>query len=393
MLASVRDANASGAARRRQRRLRQWLRDERLSVAMALAECQHHSAPRGQKKARAGGGAREDVHGEAPDEAPPPEEPGTQYYGLDDNDSVPELSGGWPGPVLDPGPPVAGERHRGVGYEILLDVRVPQLGRDTKDFPHVMELYFWEQLWRHGVVSDSVAARRLAVDVPKHKAEWEQPVQVARGSRSSNKVGGRRKRKKRRKKKLPKTSSSTSSRCRERNQGAVEYAEDGEDEVTIEYEQRENSSSVSWLDLGDAVVDDVQECFADEAGAGFSWLRVGNKLSGDVRGLSGGTPEACLTDRHEVSSCGPCVPGAQKSWVSLAVQCQAAQLPKTSRRCMPVPLDGPGRKRSGSKDVVLERDTHGGWGVHQSGQVCCLHLHAAMTVAKRRLSKRYLPRR
>ena len=238
MLASVRAANESGAARRRQRRLRQWLRHERLSVAMALAEFSHHSAPRGQKKARAGGGAREDVHGEAPDEAPPPEEPDTQYYGLDDNDSVPELSGGRPGPVLDPGPPVAGERHSGVGYEILLDVRVLQLGRDTKDFPHVMELYFWEQLWRHGVVSDSAAARRLAVDVPKHKAEYEQPVQVARGSRSSNKVGGRRKRKKRRKKKLPKTSSSTSSRCRERNQGAVEYAEDGEDEVTIEYEQR-----------------------------------------------------------------------------------------------------------------------------------------------------------
>ena len=40
MLASVRDANASGAARRRQRRLRQWLRHERLSVAMALAEFQ-----------------------------------------------------------------------------------------------------------------------------------------------------------------------------------------------------------------------------------------------------------------------------------------------------------------------------------------------------------------
>ena len=36
MLASVRDANASGAARRRQRRLRQWLRHERLSVAGSL---------------------------------------------------------------------------------------------------------------------------------------------------------------------------------------------------------------------------------------------------------------------------------------------------------------------------------------------------------------------
>ena len=59
MLASVRDANATGAARRRQRRLRQWLRHERLSVAMALAESQHHTAPRGQKKARAREGGSE----------------------------------------------------------------------------------------------------------------------------------------------------------------------------------------------------------------------------------------------------------------------------------------------------------------------------------------------
>ena len=38
MLVSVRDANVSGAARRLQRRLRQWLGHERLSVAMPLAE-------------------------------------------------------------------------------------------------------------------------------------------------------------------------------------------------------------------------------------------------------------------------------------------------------------------------------------------------------------------
>ena len=43
----------SAAARRRQRRLRQFLRHERLSVAIALAESQHHTS-RGQKMARAG---------------------------------------------------------------------------------------------------------------------------------------------------------------------------------------------------------------------------------------------------------------------------------------------------------------------------------------------------
>ena len=47
------------------------LRHERMSVAMALAESTHHSAPRGQKMARAGGGARVALHGHAPEDAPP----------------------------------------------------------------------------------------------------------------------------------------------------------------------------------------------------------------------------------------------------------------------------------------------------------------------------------
>ena len=46
---------ATGAAkRRRERRLRSWLRHERMTVAMALAEVTHHTAPRGQKTARPG---------------------------------------------------------------------------------------------------------------------------------------------------------------------------------------------------------------------------------------------------------------------------------------------------------------------------------------------------
>ena len=49
-------AHAAGAAkRRRERRLRQFLRHERLTVAMLLAESQNHAAPRGQNKARSGG--------------------------------------------------------------------------------------------------------------------------------------------------------------------------------------------------------------------------------------------------------------------------------------------------------------------------------------------------
>ena len=47
-------AHAAGAARRRrERRLRQFLRHERLTVAMALAEAQHQIAPRRPKPASA----------------------------------------------------------------------------------------------------------------------------------------------------------------------------------------------------------------------------------------------------------------------------------------------------------------------------------------------------
>ena len=53
---------ATAAARRRQRRLRSWLRHERMTVAMLLAERDHHTAPWGQKQARSGGVEREVNH-------------------------------------------------------------------------------------------------------------------------------------------------------------------------------------------------------------------------------------------------------------------------------------------------------------------------------------------
>ena len=65
-------AHAGAAMTRRQRRLRQWLRHERLSVAMALAETNHHTAPRGQRKDRAGGEARVALQCHVPD-APLPQ--------------------------------------------------------------------------------------------------------------------------------------------------------------------------------------------------------------------------------------------------------------------------------------------------------------------------------
>ena len=56
------------ARRRRERRLRSFLRHERMAVAMALSEFKHHSS-RGQRKDRAGGEVRVELHGGVP-EAP-----------------------------------------------------------------------------------------------------------------------------------------------------------------------------------------------------------------------------------------------------------------------------------------------------------------------------------
>ena len=66
------EVDSVSAARRRQRRLRQFLRHERLSVAMALSEKKHHIS-RGQRKDRAGGWVREVLHGEFPGQPIPRE--------------------------------------------------------------------------------------------------------------------------------------------------------------------------------------------------------------------------------------------------------------------------------------------------------------------------------
>ena len=88
----------SGAAqRRRQRRLRSWLRHERMTVAMALAERTHHSS-RGQTIARAGVWARE-IDYTATIWDPPPPTPQPELFSLEEEpggarwDRMPSLSG------------------------------------------------------------------------------------------------------------------------------------------------------------------------------------------------------------------------------------------------------------------------------------------------------------
>ena len=67
------DSALSAAMKRRQRRFRQFLRHERLSVAMALAEKLHHTS-RGQRFARAGEEGHEE-HDASRRQRPPPPQP------------------------------------------------------------------------------------------------------------------------------------------------------------------------------------------------------------------------------------------------------------------------------------------------------------------------------
>ena len=88
----------TGAARRRQRLLRQFLLHESLSVTMALSEKKHRTS-RGQRKDRAGEWVRDAPHGEVL-EKHTAQEPGTRHFSLDVDDSVPDWragASGWGG--------------------------------------------------------------------------------------------------------------------------------------------------------------------------------------------------------------------------------------------------------------------------------------------------------
>ena len=91
--------------------LRSHLRHERMAIAVALAESLHHSAQR-QETARTGGWERGEVHGEFPAD-PTPQEPGTQHFKLDDEDSVLELGGTRPDRLTDVRPQLGDEAAHG----------------------------------------------------------------------------------------------------------------------------------------------------------------------------------------------------------------------------------------------------------------------------------------
>ena len=204
----------SAAQRRKQRRLRSWWRHEQQSIAAALATFAHHSAPRGQKTARAGGGPRVEVHGGVPGDAPP-QAAGAVYYEMDtgeDDGSAPAAER--PAPLLEVLPQAGLRRHTGEAFELVLDPVVPQLGRDLTVLPDPMVSRFrrcFEAMDEVERVHGPEAARRLQDALRQGALEREtgEHEQEEGEARSSNKMGKKGKRRRRRKKKLPKGSSSS----------------------------------------------------------------------------------------------------------------------------------------------------------------------------------------
>ena len=134
---------------------------------------------------------------------------------------MPEPGGRRPDPVRDPGPPQAGlGRHAGVGFEVLLDVRVPQYAREVDEEP-------WSNLLKKVAAVDRRREREKAQEKEAYdKKMWELNRKVTAGilvsaeemaawrrwsglGPFSSMEGIKRKKRKRRKKYLPKTHSSS----------------------------------------------------------------------------------------------------------------------------------------------------------------------------------------
>ena len=86
------------------------------------------------------GGARDELHGHAPEDAPP-QAAGAQHFAMDAGRTMEEApAAGRPAPLLEVRPQEGLRRHTGVGFELLLDPVVPQLRRKLVEVPTVVSL-------------------------------------------------------------------------------------------------------------------------------------------------------------------------------------------------------------------------------------------------------------
>ena len=144
------DGGTGSARRRRERRLRSWLRHEQQSIAAVLATVTHHSFDkvgtasgvlRNRKTATRNGKGEDETHHTAKfRKTPPPQAAATEYYPMTDDEGG-ELSAG-----MRPAPLVEGrlqgklQRHAGLGYETVqnFDVPVPQM---VEQLPNIVQFF------------------------------------------------------------------------------------------------------------------------------------------------------------------------------------------------------------------------------------------------------------
>ena len=177
-MSDVDHATGAGAARRRrERRLRAYLRYARMSVAMALAESRHHTAPRGQEKARAWEGGHEMQYtAEFREPPPPPEAAGTQYFAMD-FDEVPAATR--PNLLLEPQGPLEWPGAAAQPYlleHLVLDVPALQEQVIVRGIPEVLAgmLFVQEQV----IVRDIPEAQASALPVVQGSAPVQEQVIV-----------------------------------------------------------------------------------------------------------------------------------------------------------------------------------------------------------------------
>ena len=208
------EVDGEGAARRRrQRRLLSWLKHERQSVAMALAEYTHH-ASRGQTRAR----AREEVENVARDglraqKSPPPgERPGCLVDpGPRRSDRTVRRSAGDGLPTPDL-PVLAGASGEAVDASTLsfLTAKALEVTRKEEEARTVAKKEAMRRKKQGAVDAAMVEFRTLLLlpkerETPETQRRLDELHQLLYSPSSSS--GARRKRKKRRKRRAPRTSS------------------------------------------------------------------------------------------------------------------------------------------------------------------------------------------
>ena len=214
---------ATGAAkRRRERRLRQWHRHERMTVAMALAEATHHAAPRRQTPVSA---IREEVENvtharlRAQKSPPPGVRPGIlPERGPQRSDRTVRRFAGAALPTLGL-PVLAGALGEQVDSSTLRFLTAAALKAKRKLEEEEKEKAKMKKLREEMEAAEHEEKmlelnRRIQADLPQSAAErsaWRQWIPSAPAASSSSS-----KRKKRRKRRTPRTSSCPCGRARRR---------------------------------------------------------------------------------------------------------------------------------------------------------------------------------